>query len=75
MVFPWGGCEEGLQRGRGVELSPERNGCRDDWIQMTRLILGDQFSNSEGSWEHEATMSALRVMQVGGGVTEWGRPI
>lgn len=49
MVVSMGGCEEGLQRGGGVELSSERNGCRDDWVQMIRLILDDQFPSSEGS--------------------------
>lgn len=59
--FP-GGCEEGLQRGGHLEPSPERNGCRDDKVQMTRAFLDLLISQkSEGSWEHEAARSALKV--------------
>lgn len=36
-------CEEGLQRGEDVELNPERDGFRDDWVQMTMILLGYQF--------------------------------
>lgn len=32
MVVSLEGCEEGLQRGGDMELSPERNGSRDDWV-------------------------------------------
>lgn len=36
-------CEEGLQRGEDVEPNPERDGFRDDWVQMTMILLGYQF--------------------------------
>lgn len=36
-------CEEGLQRGEDVELNPERDGFRDDGVQMTMVLLGYQF--------------------------------
>lgn len=38
-----GSCEEGLQRGEDLELSPERNGCRANKVQVTRLLPDDQF--------------------------------
>ena len=69
--FP-GGCEEGLQRGGHLEPSPERNGCRNDKVQMTRAFLDLLISQkSEGSWEHGATRSALKVR----GRLGWGREL